>query len=231
MRNLLKSVCLAGVSTVAMAGTAAASLVIESWNESNPAALTSGSIGQKNDALTVLGLSSLGGYYGSQIRLTSDAAVTYTLFGFEAGYKNKFVSGGNVFDTESFGTNRIFDVAGLGSFTQSSTAGLLDFSFLTNGGRKSIVNGNENINNFGLGGVRNPDFFASVVGDSGAVSGNSLWIFLDDLGAGPDDDHDDMVVRIDLSSIPMAPVPLPAGAVLMGTGIAGLGLLRRRRKA
>jgi hypothetical protein len=116
----------------------------------------------------------------------------------------------------------------LGTFTQTASVGLLDFRFLTNNGRNRIVNGDENINNAGLGGVRNPDFFASIAGDPGALSGNSLWLFLDDLGAGPDDDHDDMVVRIDLGSIPMAPVPLPAGAVLIGTGIAGLGFLRRK---
>lgn len=231
MRNLLRSACLAGVATMAMAGSAAASLVIESWNESNPGALTAGTIGKRNDALGVLGLSSLGGYYGSQIRLTSDATVTYTLFGFEASYENKFVSGGGTFDTEAYAGNKNFDTAGLASFTQSASAGLLDFSFLTHNGRKSIVNGNENINNFGLGGVRNPDFFASIAGNPSGVSGKSVWLFLDDLGAGPDDDHDDLVVRIDLSSVPLAAVSLPAGALLMGTGIAGLGMVRRRRKS
>lgn len=227
MRKLLQLVCLAGASVVAMGGAAAASVIIESWNEANPGALTAGSIGKRNDALSVLGLSSLGGYYGSQIRLAEDAQVTYTLFGYEASYRNRFVAGGDVFDKGT--AHKAFDLAGLGSFTQSAKAGLLDFSFLTNGGRNSIVNGNENINNAGLGGKRNPDFFASIAGDPSATSGNSVWLFLDDLGAGPDDDHDDMVVRIDVGSVPLAAVSLPAGILLMGTGIAGFGLVRRRR--
>ncbi|MEI4488237.1 VPLPA-CTERM sorting domain-containing protein [Frigidibacter sp. MR17.14] len=35
----------------------------------------------------------------------------------------------------------------------------------------------------------------------------------------------------DLASITVAPVPLPAGAVLMASGLAGLAALRRRKKA
>lgn len=235
MRNLMKSTVAAATILLAMAGTASASLLIESWDESNPARLVSGSIPggtKKNDVLSALGLSTLGGYYGSQIRLTSDAKVTYTFVGFEAGFANRFLTGTGVFDTEIYApNNKVINVAnGLASFTENASAGLLDFRFLVNGGKKGIVNGTENINNVGLGGVRNPDFFATMVGAPTATSGNSIWLFLDDLGAGPDDDHDDLVVRIDVEGgTGPTPVPLPAGFALMGTALASFGFLRRRK--
>jgi hypothetical protein len=194
----------------------------------NPGALTAGSIpggSTTNQVLSALTLASLDGYYGSQVRLTSAATVTYTFLGFEAAFKNRFLAGADIFDTEAHAGNNVSNLAGLASFTQAAGPGLLDFSFLTNNGAIGIANGGDNTNNTGTG----PDFFASIVGDPDALSGFSLYVFLDDLGAGPDDDHDDMVVRIDVSDI--ASVPVPAGIVLAGsTALLGFGLARRRRR-
>lgn len=227
MITSIKTLLLATATVLGIAGTASASLVIESWDESNPAKLLAGAIPggtAKNDVLTALGFKSLDGYYGSQIRLTAKSKVTYTFVGFEAGYANKFLVGSNVFDTEAYApNNKVIDVNGLASFSQTADAGLLDFRFRTNSNRNGVINGNENTNNFGLGG-KNPDFFASIIGAPSAKSGKALWVFLDDLGANDDDNHDDLVVRIDV-----APVPLPAGIALMGTALAGLGFVRRRK--
>lgn len=224
----VKSTIMAFATVLATAGTASASLVIESWDELNPGALTAGTLpagGSDNDVLDALGIASLSGFFGSQISLSSAAKLTYTFIGFEAGYKNQFAAGADVFDTETFVVNNIANPAGLASFTQDTSAGLLDFSFLTRGGASGIVNGDDNTSF-----ASTPDFFASIIGDPTSLSGTSLFLFLDDRGGGPDDDHDDFVVRIDIDE--MIPVPLPAaGFMLAGTALAGMGLMRRRRKS
>jgi hypothetical protein len=223
MGNLLKSIVLAGASILATAGVASASLVIESWNGSNSlkAAVVSGG---KNILVNYLGLPSLGGYQGSQIALTKDAKVTYTFLGFEAGYANYFVAGTNLFGTEAFGpSNNVLNSGGLASFTQNANAGVLDFRFLTNGGTNGVINGGQNINAAGPSGPRKPDFIASIVGSPDALHGDSAYLLVDDLGGGPDDDYDDMMIRIDIAT-----VALPAGGLLMGSALVGLGLVRRR---
>ena len=217
MRKLLRSMIVAGASVLMTAGVASASLVIDSWDETNPGALAAGSIGHRNDVLGALGVSSLEGYHGAQISLTTRARLTYTFLGFEANKANHFVADGR-FDTEIFAGNKAVDLAGLVSFTRNADAGLLDFRFLTNGGRGGVANGGPN------SGLLGQDFFASIVGSPTARSGRSLLLFLDDLGPGSDDDYDDLVLRIDVAAM-----PLPASALLVGTAFLGLGLLRRRK--
>ena len=55
------------------------------------------------------------------------------------------------------------------------------------------------------------------------VHGDTAFALLDDSGAGPDADFDDMVVKIQA-------VPLPGALPLFGAGLGLLGLLGRRRK-
>lgn len=154
---------------------------------------------------------------GEGVKLTGPGDLTYTYIGKEAGSTNAFVtsSGSDFFLTADFlglpGT-----VSGSTFETSQSSAGYLDFSFV------------------GLGTCCvNPGIFTNGVGNlfpggvlSFAVSmldETSLYLMFGD-GAG-DKDFDDMLVRVDVS-----PVPVPAAFWLFGTALIGfIGISRRTR--
>jgi hypothetical protein len=70
------------------------------------------------------------------------------------------------------------------------------------------------------------------------ISDTVVYAFLDDGGAGPDADFDDMVIRITAICAPQAagcdtfpnPTPLPAALPLFAGGLGALSLLGWRRK-
>lgn len=77
----------------------------------------------------------------------------------------------------------------------------------------------ENEPGFGLG------EFSSVAGDFASFTGKSFTFTVGTLN--------DNVGQADyaLAGIEIAPIPLPAGILLLGTALGGLGLARRRKKA
>jgi hypothetical protein len=127
------------------------------------------------------------------------------------------------FCTETFNPNDNTHAASLSSplssFTINGVGGavavLLNFIFHTNSNAGSVANG-ANVDNH-LGNQNTPNFFVSTLLDSSIV----LW--LDDAGAGPDRDYDDMVVRV-------SEVPLPPALLLFGSALLGMNWLRRRRE-
>lgn len=183
--------------------------------------------GQTNEGLGPLGFSNpLGGYYGATINLLVRSQVTFELLGAEAGYTNSFTyipTGETLTDP---GGGSFFTLAGIGTpiSVPSILAGLLQFKFTTSGGGASVVNGsnptNTNPDSFGV------NFFASFGGDGTATTGSVLYLFFDDDGANNDDNHDDLVIRMTAS-----PIPLPAGGLLLIGALGGLALLRRRKAA
>jgi hypothetical protein len=229
MSNLAK-ILAAGALALSLAGTAsAATLTINGGSAGTiPGGTTNG-----NNALVPLGLAGTafgpyGGYYGSQIGLTTNtkAKIKFTLLGWEAAYLNTFTSGAGSFGSNgSGGKAGIWNAAGLASFMTTTLPGLLNFSFETDGGPAgptlTVNNGTNTVPS-----KNKVNFFASVVGDPTATEGNSLFLFFDDDGNTQDDNHDDLVVRVDVAA-----VPVPAAGFMLFGALGGLAALRRRRKA
>ena len=178
---------------------------------------------------TLFGGPQIGGYFGSQIQfnVAPGSQLTIDFFGAEAGYINRFVYSGNTVFTHNGGLN-ISPNLNTPKATFSTTiggSGTLPFLFRVNNGAGSVTNGS-NPNDF-AGRALGPNFFASCnpfsqTAGAGGTNCNSVYLFLDDGGAGPDDDHDDFLVRVSV-----AQVPEPATIFM---GLAGLGMFIVRRQ-
>ena len=161
--------------------------------------------------------------------LTADAAgsVAFYYYGKEAGYQNIFTAtgtSGSVSRDSGFSptyTNNFAAPVLIGSIDVLS--GILDFGFCSNSAPGKSVGCVSNQQNdwFNLGSVQSIAF---------SVAGNVAWIFWDDSGAGPDDNHDDMLIKAVFTP---RSVPEPATLGLFGLGLLGVwaGARRRLRKA
>lgn len=145
------------------------------------------------------------GTFSGGLLVSGPAKITFTYLGKEAGYSNSavsLVSGGTLSDL----------VAGASITFNQLVSGLVQFSFETDGdGGQSITNG---------GGSTSPALDMAFR----MISPTSYFALFGDGGGGNDDDLDDMVIRIDV-----APIPLPAGGLLLIGALAGLAALRRRK--
>lgn len=179
----------------------------------------------KNDALMPLfGTNSLDGFYNAAIRLAGPAKVTFSYFGTEASWKNTFNTATGSFSNKSQ-PNNTWSVSGFESYMEIMGAGLAQFSFSTNGGGGASPTPPTTVKN-GENDTTGVTFFASIAGNPTGRTGKSVWLFFDDGGAGPNDNHDDMVVRMDV-----APIPLPAAGFMLLAGLGGLALVKRRKAA
>jgi hypothetical protein len=190
-----------------------------------------GTHAQNNFIGTLFGGPQIGGYFGTQILFNAapGSKLTLEFFGAEAGYVNNFVYSGSTIFTHNGGLNIAPSLSSpKATFTTTiGGSGPLPFQFKVNSGAGSVTNGS-NPNDF-AGRSLGPNFFAtcnpfSQAAGAGGTNCNSVYLFLDDGGAGPDDNHDDLLVRASISQ-----VPEPA---TIFTGLAGFGLfLVRRQKA
>lgn len=142
------------------------------------------------------------------LAVSGPASVTYTYLGKEAGYTNslKFSApGASVFDSNTTGV-------GATSGTFGILGGLLEFLFTSNSDTDRVFN-----NALATPGMNIAYFILE--------GAQSALVFLDDFGAGPDSDFDDIAIRIDIAA-----VPVPAALPLLGAGLGLLGFVGWRKK-
>lgn len=214
----------AAAATLALSSAASAATLSLSGGFGGSIPGTAQTITPENDVLDALGLGpSLGGFFGSTVSIDMDATLKVDLIGFEAGNTNSFaMNGSDLFSGGGNANNVMADINGLASAVVDVASGDLDFVFSSlsprSGATGSVANGSNPAVEFGV-----INFFASFgPGNETATSGNTLWLFLDDIGQTGGDNHDDLVIRI-------SAVPLPAGAVLLMTGLGAMALRRKRK--
>ena len=196
-------------------------------------------VGEPNNGVDDIysGATSVGGYFGGALYLIGGpATVTAEYFGSEASFINTFTLGAEAsIDTPGISGEGEWYATGSGITRSIAVAAnsLIDFFFTynsTGAGAGIVANGS---NPDDASGEAGPNFFVTFVtctGDVTATSGTCVDIWLDDEGASDDDNHDDMMIRLSVKGGSIGLIPVPASVPLLLTGLAGLGLISRRRQ-
>lgn len=165
-----------------------------------------------NTELQGLGLGSMS--TASSVSVSGRSRVTYYYLGSESGQTDTFTDTNGSFSPYAENNTNNFGVGGLliGSVDYNA-AGVLGATFAS----PSITFGNPGF------GVFLP---ANLAARSGSFAASSVYFGFDDMVNNQDDNHDDFIVRADISA-----VPEPAMWALMVVGFGLVGTATRRRNA